>query len=150
MEKNFCNICGKCCQKIIVDFEQKLLFRNGIEILTDEFAKFLIPTEQRENITYCRCKFLKNNLCVNTKKPESCIQYPSSPFAYIPEECGYSGDIFLKNEQIKQKIRRLKEEILSYKAQILIDKSEEKQLQKIIARHQAFIDKYKIYGSYNW
>ena len=150
MEQDFCIQCGECCRKIAVDFEQKLLYRNGIEILTDEFASYLIPIEKRENITFCTCKFLKNNMCSHMHKPNICTLYPSSPFSFLPENCGYEGYIFIKQEKIKQQIRKLKEEILSYEAQILINKSEEKQLRRIIERHYNYINKYKIYGANDW
>ncbi len=75
-----------------------------------------------------------------------CTNYPSSPFAYIKEGCGFYGEIFSKLEHIKQKIRKLKEEIISYESLPVIDKD----TQKLIAHHQAIINKYKQYGSELW
>lgn len=150
MEKDLCNKCRECCRKIAVDFDRKIVYKDGVEALTEDFASMLEAVEKRENITFCKCKYLENNVCSNPNKPEECIKYPSSPFAFIPEECGYYGEIFLKNENIKQKIRKLKEEIIHYEAEIITNKSEQNQLRKIIEKHQAFIDKYKIYGSENW
>lgn len=150
MEKDLCKKCGECCRKIAVDFERKIIYKDGVETLSEEFASMLEPVEKRENVTFCKCKFLEDNICTNSDKPEECINYPSSPFAFLPEECGYYGEIFLKNENIKQKIRKLKEEIIHYEAEIITNKSEQNQLRKIIEKHQAFIDKYKIYGSENW
>lgn len=146
MEKDFCNKCGGCCKNIAVDFEKRIVYRDGIQALTKEFEDNLIKVSQRENITFCSCKYLINNLCTNSQKPNECIIYPSSPFAFLPEECGYSGKIFLEQEKIKQKIRKLKEEIIDYETQLTTDKS----LQRIIDRHKSFIQKYKMYGSENW
>lgn len=146
MDRDFCNKCGECCKHIPVDFEKRLLFFDGIQNLTSEFEQMLIPISKTNNITFCSCKYLKENLCTNLNKPIECINYPSSPFAYIPDNCGFYGDIFFKLEKTKQHIRRLKEEIIHYQNILSTDKS----LQKIINHHQAIIDKYKPYGSENW
>lgn len=146
MEKDYCKKCGKCCKNIAVDFEKMVMFRDGIQPLSNAFADILVKKEKRGNVTICSCKFLENNLCTSLNKPVECISYPSSPFAFLPEDCGYEGDIFLKLEHIKQKIRKLKEEILHYETLLTEDKS----VQKIIDRHNAFIAKYKAYGSDDW
>ncbi len=146
MEKDYCKKCGACCKNIAVDFEKKVIFRDGIQPLTKDFADILVKKETRGNVTICSCKFLENNLCNNPNKPQECINYPSSPFAFLPNDCGYEGDIFIKHEHIKQKIRKLKEEILHYETLLAHDKS----VQKIIDRHNAFIAKYKMYGSEDW
>jgi hypothetical protein len=152
MSEITCNQCGECCKRILVDFDQKILFRDGIEPLDENFSKMLIPIEKKENITFCYCKFLQENLCTNTCKPDICQKFPSSPFAFLPENCAYYGEIFLKNESIKQKIRKMKEEILHYEALIskTTSKSETKQYQKIINSHKIFISRFKPYGSDNW
>ena len=146
MEKDYCNKCGACCKNIVVDFERKILFRDGVQTLTDEFAKMLIKGENKDSTTICSCSFLKNNLCSNPNKPKECTDFPSSTFAFLPENCGYEGDVFIKLEKEKQKIRKLKEEIIYYNSILSVDKS----VQRIIDRHQAYIDKYKMYGSNDW
>ena len=146
MEKDYCNKCGACCKNIAVDFEKKILFRDGVQTLTDEFSKMLIRNEAKGTTTICTCRYLKDNLCTNPNKPKECSEFPSFPFAFLPENCGFEGDIFMKSEKIKQKIRKLKEEIIYYNTILEKDKS----VQRIIDRHQAFIDKYKMYGSHDW
>lgn len=152
MDKDFCNKCGECCNRIMVDFEAKTLYFDGIQILTPDFAGMLVPIEGDGNITYCRCKYLENNLCTNPNKPDICMNYPSSPFAYIPEDCGFSGDIFMKKEAEMRKIRKLKEEIINYEAMIKVspNKGEQNRLQKIINSHKARIERFKNYGSLDW
>lgn len=150
MNKLFCNKCGECCKNIVIDFEKKILYRDGIEPLTQEFEKMLIPFDKKDNVTLCKCKFLENNLCTNSAKPTQCIIFPSSPFAFLPENCGYYGEIFLKNEKIKQKIRKIKEEILLYEIQAASNPSAKKELQRIIYRHQSFLNKYNVYGAADW
>lgn len=146
MEKDYCNKCGECCKNIAVDFYNRVMYRDGIQPVSEEFFSFLTPVGKKENITFCKCKFLSNNLCTNPNKPQECIDYPKSPFAFLNEDCGYTGDIFLKNESVKQKVRKLKEEILDYQTRL----KNEPSLQKIIDNHEAFINKYKSYGSDNW
>ena len=145
MKQDYCNKCGACCKNIPVDFSHNVIFRDGIQELTSEFKTMLIPISKTNNITFCSCKYLVNNLCTHSKKPEECKIYPSSPFAFLPEECGYRGDIFIKLESIKQKIRKLKEEIIHYET---LDKTQE--LQKLINHHKNIINKYKQYGSEDW
>ena len=146
MEKDYCNKCGKCCKNIAVDFEKKILFRDGVQTLTKEFADMMIKEENKGSTTLCSCRYLKDTLCTNPNKPVECQNFPSSPFAFLPENCGFEGDIFIKLEKLKQKVRKLKEEIIYYNTILPKDKS----VQRIIDRHQAFIDKYKIYGSEDW
>lgn len=146
MEKNYCTKCGECCKKIAVDFSKNIIYRDGVQALTENFAKMLTPTEKKDNITFCTCKYLENNLCTNPLKPEECINYPSSPFAFIPDECGYYGAVFLNRETFMQKLRKLEEEIIHYEALInCSSKDEAKQYQKIIEKHKSYINKYKMY-----
>ena len=148
MERYFCNKCGKCCKNTGADSEKGILYWDGIQPLTDDFASMLIHVN--DNIYLC--KHLQGNICNNSLKPDICKNYPSSPFAELPESCGYSGEIFIKREKIKQRIRKLKEEILHYEIliQTISDKREQNQYKKIIDSHQKYIDRYKEHGSNDW
>lgn len=152
MEKDYCQKCGECCRLIKVDFGKKVLYRDGVQNLSDEFSSMLEPIDTKGDITNCYCKFIKGNLCTNPKKPQECIDYPSSAFAILPENCGYRGVIFLKLENIKRQVRKLKEEIIHYEALISStnNKFEQNQLIKIIKSHNDKINKYSIYGSKDW
>lgn len=152
MERNLCNKCGMCCKEIPTDFSKRIIYRDGIQPLSSEFEKLLIPVEEKGYITICRCKFLENNLCTNPDKPQICSDFPYSPLAFLPENCGYTGEVFLKKEKLKQQIRKLKEEIMHYSALIdtVKDKNEQRQYQRIIDAHETFIKKYKVYGSGDW
>lgn len=152
MDKMFCIKCGECCRKIPVDFERGLMYRDGIQNLTDEFKKMLSPVVNNGEISYCICKYLRGNLCSNPNKPDICTNYPSSPFAYLPDGCVQAGNVFIESEKIKQRIRKLKEEIIDYNILIgtVTNKFERNGLMKIIKRHQQFIDKYSEYGSNDW
>ena len=148
MEKDYCNKCGVCCKNIKADFDGNVLYWDGIQSLTEDFKSMLLPLGEG----LYTCKYLNNNLCTNPSKPEICVNYPFSPFVNLPEGCGYYGAIFMKREKVQQKIRKLKEEIIHYKALIdtIHNKNERNQYQKIIDSHQKQVDKYKEHGSQNW
>ena len=146
MEKNFCNKCGMCCTDIAVDYSKRIMYRDGVQELSETFTEILEPVSEKNGITLCTCKFLFDRKCTNPNKPEECKNYPSSPFAFLPEDCGYSGEIFVKLEDIKHKVRKFKEEILNY--EIMLES--EPELERLIKHHKAFIDRYKIYGSNEW
>ena len=150
MNKDLCNKCGACCKYIQFDNINKVLYWDS-EILPDEdFISMLVPVNCDTGIY--TCKYLKNNLCTNKNKPNICKEYPSDPFAQIPDSCDYSGELFIKREKIKQKIRKLKEEIIYYNAIIntISNKKEQQQINRIIEAHNRIINKYKKYGSGNW
>ncbi len=152
MRNDLCKKCGNCCRFIPVDFTNKVMFRDGIQTLTPEFENLLEVVEKKENTTICKCRFLESNLCTNPNKPEECKNFPSSAFAFLPENCGFEGEIFTIYEKTKQKIRKLKEEIIHYEALIetTASKSEREQYKKIINSHNSFIKKYAQYGSNDW
>lgn len=146
MENDYCNKCGECCRKIAVDFKHNIIYRDGIQTLSADFASMLKTVETKDNVTICECKYLKDNLCTNQNKPEECKNYPSSPFAFLQEDCGYYGAIFSIKESFMQKLRKMEEEIIHYEALInCSSKDEANQYRKIIEKHKAYINKYKMY-----
>ncbi len=163
---NLCKHCGNCCKFIPVDVKNNLLFRDSIQPLTEEFKALLTPLDSfalqnindiypeivlDSNIQFFKCKYLLNeNICSNPQKPDMCKNFPSTPFALLPNDCGFIGMQFLKFEEFKQKIRKMKEEILHYEALIITEPKEEKYYKKIIERLNKFIEKYAIYGSEDW
>ena len=68
----------------------------------------------------------------------------------IPENCEHYGRLFLKLEEIKQKVRKYKEEIIYYEAMIASGCKEEKIYKKIIDSLNKFIEKYNTFGAKNW
>ena len=165
---NFCNNCGICCKLIPVKCANKILVRDGFQIPTEEFEKLLYPLTREEagnidknyvekvleifpDARFYSCNALsKDNLCTLENKPVFCKEYPCSPLAIIPEDCGYTGEIFMKNEELKRKIRKIKEEILDYEALILTDSKNSESYKKIIENLERFIEKYSDFGANNW
>ena len=110
--------------------ENNKILRDGIQPLDEDFFSQLLPVDidtiQDCNEIYIqdvlniypeakffKCRYLVDqNLCTKLEKPQICEDFPSKPFAFIHDECGYCGDQFLKIEMQKQKIRKIKEEIV--------------------------------------
>ena len=93
------------------------------------------------------CEYLTNN--------DTCSKFTNKNISneatiFIPEDCEYYGSIFLKIEEVKQKIRKYKEEIIYYEAMITSGCKDEKVYRKIINSLTRFIDKYAEYGSNDW
>ena len=164
--EDLCKRCGICCRYIPVNTDNNTLLRDSIQPLSKEFEEMLIPLEDSKlqhlnilntnfsfncNIKLFRCKYLINeNICSNPHKPQECKDFPSKPFAFIPDDCGYYGAQFLKNEELKQKIRKIKEEILHYETLTITDPKEKHAYQRIIEKLKKIIQKHAIYGSEDW
>ena len=56
----------------------------------------------------------------------------------------------MKNEELKRKIRMIKEEMLDYETLIASGDKDSSSYKKIIENLARFITKYKDYGSENW
>ena len=165
---DYCNKCGKCCKLIPVDLTEKVILRDGIQALDDNFSKHLIKLSLDEalninetfvkniqkifsDVSFCSCSYLsEDNLYTNPEKPEICQKFPSYPLAFIDDNCGYYGEVFIKSEDVKQKIRKYKEEILYYESIIASGCKEEKVYKKIIDSLERFIIKYEKFGAQNW
>lgn len=152
MTNSYCKKCGQCCRNIVINKNTKKLCRDGIQDLPDGFEDMLIFQKSDDMYNYYSCKYLQDDLCTNPVKPNICTEYPSNAFAFLQENCGYYGIIFQKREAVKQKVRKLKEEIIHYNALIAttLDKSQKKQYMRIIESHERFISKYAVYNSEEW
>lgn len=154
---NLCNKCGLCCKYIpVID---GMILRDGkqpifeglepLNNLNDSYAKMVQNLFKDSQIYTCRY-LSDNNECLHPQKPEICKNFPSGATSVIPENCGYSGAIFLEKEKLKQKIRKMKEEIIHYEALMQESPKDSENYQKIITARKNYIEKYKDYGSENW
>ena len=105
-------------------------------------------------ITFYFCKYLgDDNLCSRYEtRLDLCKHCPSTPWSIVPPGCGFEGWLFWQREEVKQKIRLAKEELLELKLLKLRTKDEET-LGKISLVEQKIhrnIDMYKKFGSENW
>ena len=82
------------------------------------------------------------------------VEYKKTPhyiWDSLPENCKFNGWIFLKREEVKQKIRRKKEKILSLNLKLDdVDGIKRKRILKEIEKYKKEIDEYRQYGSENW
>ena len=180
--QHLCHMCGKCCRVVTTSLsyaELKQMEQDGDKGAVD-FLSLFVPYDSIESarnvdagvvdniinrlksdgsfdekeITFYGCKYLQdNNLCSRYEtRLDLCKHCPSTPWSIVPPGCGFEGWLFWQREEIKQKIRRSKEELLELKL-LRMRTKDENTLQKInIVEHkiQRGIDFYKKYGSENW
>lgn len=180
--QHLCHMCGKCCRVVTTSFsyaELKQMEQDGDKGAVD-FLSLFVPYDSIESarnvdagvvdniinrlksdgsfdekeITFYGCKYLQdNNLCSRYEtRLDLCKHCPSTPWSIVPPGCGFEGWLFWQREEIKQKIRKSKEELLELKL-LRMRTKDENTLQKInIVEHkiQRGIDFYKKYGSENW
>lgn len=99
------------------------------------------------------CKYLsEDNLCsVYANRPELCKSFPSSPWEKIPDGCGYEGWLFQKREEIKQQIRKKKEDLLILENELKSANCEQvAKLNENIEKTNKFIENYIEFGSKDW
>lgn len=180
--QHLCHMCGKCCRVVSTPIpydELKKMAENGDSGAVD-FLSLFVPYKSIEearkvdasivdniinhkiedgiynegDTTFYYCKYLQdNNLCSRYESRLTlCKHCPSSPWVVVPPGCGFEGWLFWQREEIKQKVRRYKEELLEL--ELLRKKTKETDtVNKILAVEQKIkknIDMYKKYGSENW
>lgn len=165
----YCKFCGMCCKLIPVNGEEHILVRDGFQLPDEEFINSLKPLSIEEacsinekyvktvqsmfsDIQFFSCKYLtpENKCFIEDTKPSFCKNFPSSPLALVPDECGYLGDIFIKNEELKRKIRMIKQDIIDYQTLIDMGDKDSKSYGKIIENLSRFVKKYEDFGSNDW
>lgn len=179
---NLCKMCGLCCRVATTTIpysELKKMCENGDKGAVDFLSIFepypsiedakKVSAETVENVinslkldgnynekdmTFYKCKYLDdNNLCTRYEdRLLLCKHFPASPWAIVPPGCGFEGWLFMKREEAKQKIRKVKEELLEL--QLLKKKTVSPEiLLKITAVEKKMLNSvelYKKYGSENW
>ena len=76
-------------------------------------------------------------------------KFPSSPWDKLPEGCGYEGWAFKVREEIKQKVRRQKEALISLEIS-LKNEPFDKKIKEDIEKIKKNIEIYAKYGSSDW
>ena len=157
-----CKNCGLCCNNI--PFKEGFVIRDGFHKQEDFFEALQNHQLQNcnekyrefvqnllQNVEFLTCKYFKNGIgCTNPNPPEYCINYPNTAISIVDEDCYFAGENFLKLEQLKQRIRKYKEEILIYQTLIDNNDKDKSSYQRIINNHKKQIDKYKLLGSEDW
>ncbi|MDD3436034.1 MAG: YkgJ family cysteine cluster protein [Candidatus Gastranaerophilales bacterium] len=176
--QELCLMCGKCCRVSTTStpYSELLeLFKNGdkgaIDFLSifepydsaEDAKKVCSKTVENilkltdkplEDVTFYKCKYiLTDNTCgIYEKRPELCKRFPSSPWAVVPPGCGYEGWLFKEREKIKQNIRKHKEALIEFEAELNRENSQEykEKLKMAIDKIKNIIKFYEKYGSDNW
>ena len=150
-----CNMCGKCCRVVTTSIPYKGLLEMSAkgDKGAKDFLSLFVPYEsieaarkvdaevvdniinrliddgnyREDEITFYGCKYLQdNNLCSRYEnRLDLCRHCPSSPWSIVPPGCGFEGWLFWQREEIKQKIRRSKEELLELNLLRMRTKDEE-------------------------
>ena len=163
----FCNQCGMCCKLIPVNNDGSFLLRDGFKLLNNDeknLESITIDNAIKINENYVKeiqtlfpdatfysCKFVaRDGHCMSPEKFDFCKQFPETDLAIVPNECQFIGEVFIKKEALKHKIRVIKEEILDYETLIQLGDKDSKSYEKIIENLKKFIKKYRDFGSDNW
>lgn len=172
-------MCGKCCKTVTTAYtyeEIKELYNQGDEgaidfldifepypsieaaradspDIVDNIIKNVEDPEDAKKMTFYKCKhLLADNLCgIYKNRKDLCDVFPSTPWAVVPPGCGFEGWLFEKREEIKQKIRKQKEVLLSL--EILLQTANPELTVKIndsIEKIKNEIKSYAKYGSSDW
>ncbi len=177
-----CNMCGKCCRVVTTSIPYKGLLEMSAkgDKGAKDFLSLFVPYKsieaarkvdaevvdniinrliddgnyREDEITFYGCKYLQdNNLCSRYEnRLDLCRHCPSSPWSIVPPGCGFEGWLFWQREEIKQKIRRSKEELLELNLLRMRTKDEEtlKRISSVEHKITKNIEAYKKYGSENW
>lgn len=174
-------MCGKCCRVATtsVPYAELIeLAKNGDESAKD-FLKIFEPYSSAEEakkvergtvdnilntllkdgnnteqITFYKCKYIReDNLCgIYQNRPELCERFPTSMFAIVPPGCGYEGWAFKNREELKNRIRKLKELRLELESDSKISNDAVilKRNNEAIKKIDEIITHYSKYGSKDW
>ncbi len=123
-------------------------------IVDNVFERVETMVEEHPEITFYRCKYIQdNNLCGRYEtRPELCGRFPTSPWSIIPPGCGFEGYLFQCQEEIKQRIRKHKEDSLEYEARLKTEQDPEirVKLESAISKIKDIVEHYAKYGSADW
>ena len=180
--QSLCKMCGKCCRLSTTSKsyeELKHMAEEGDEGAMDFLEIFkpyktvddarkvdsatvdniinLLSADGNyypEKMTFYHCKYIQDdNLCGRYQDRKTlCKHFPSSPWAIVPPGCGFEGWLFWKREEIKQNVRREKEELLELKLLKKRTKDPEKikKIELVEEKLQRNINLYKKHGSEDW
>ena len=180
--QRLCHMCGRCCRMSTTTYpyeELKARMENGEEgacdflelfepypsieaareadsSIVDNIIKSLKSDDKYDEskLTFYRCRhIMDNNLCgIYLSRKKLCDNFPVSPWAVAPPGCGFEGWLFQKREEVKQKVRKLKESLLDFDLMLKEGKNPEQteKIKEAIEKTQNIIDHYSKYGASDW
>ncbi len=179
--QNLCLMCGKCCRVVTTGTPHSELVELAArgDVYAKEFLEIFEPypsiedarrasndtvenillhlkndSKATDNLTFYYCKYLQeDNMCSRYEdRMTLCKHFPSSPWAIVPPGCGFSGWLFLKREEDKERVRKAKEELLDLQVlrTKLTNKETLEKLELVEKKLNKTIELYKKYGSQDW
>ena len=180
--QELCKMCGKCCRTVTTTRtcdELRDLANKGDKGATDFLELFepyesiahakevdldtveniikMLSSDGRQDIdklTFYHCRYLQpDNLCaIYEERKDLCKHFPSSPWAIVPPKCGFEGWLFTKREEVKQKVRKEKEELVELELlrNRTTDSASLGKIELVIQKINRNIDMYAKYGSKDW
>ena len=178
--QGLCKMCGRCCRCSTTAYSHAELLRmkeNGNEgacdflelfesyesldeakkvdnLIVENILNRTADVKSEEDYTFYKCRFIgdDNKCTIYEKRKVLCDHFPSSPWAVVPVGCGYEAWMFQKREEIKQSVRKKKEELLELK--LLKTKTVQPEILNKISLVEQKLRKnialYSKYGSENW
>ncbi len=178
--KDLCKMCGRCCRCSTTAYPHSELLKlrdagdegacDFLELfepyesleeakkvdraIVENIVKKTADSRPEEDYTFYRCRYIgdDNKCTIYERRKVLCDHFPSSPWAVVPVGCGYEGWLFLKREEIKQQVRKMKEELIELN--LLKTKTTNLEtLNKISLVEEKIIkniEHYKKYGSLDW
>lgn len=137
LPQKYCNACGKCCDCAVsfLSYSNLIELSNSGNTEAVEFLSIFKPYESNDIVekkepkyykliknklsyrfkeaTFYYCQYLGDDgLCtIYENRPRLCRETPYSPWMIMPEGCGFTEWLFVKREQLKKYVRKLKEVI---------------------------------------
>lgn len=180
--QSLCHMCGRCCRVVTTSRSNEELCRmadagdqGAVDFLKifepypsiedakkvdEELVENVIQRSciegnlDPESLTFYRCRYLlpDNKCSIYEERPALCRHCPSTPWAVVPPGCGFEAWLFLKREEVKQKVRKSKEDLLELKLlRTKMKKPEDlKKIDTVINKIYGIIESYKKYGSEDW
>lgn len=180
--QRLCHMCGKCCRVVTTPktYEELCAARDaGDEGAVDFLSLFepypsiaearKVSKETVDNIvnalkengaydesklTFYKCRYIQDdNLCARYQdRLQLCDNFPATPWAVVPPGCGFEGWLFQQREEKKQKVRKLKENLLSLDVMLseCDDEDQKKRVLETADKLKYTISMYECYGGNDW
>lgn len=107
-----------------------------------------------QNLTFYRCRYiLENNLCgIYENRKELCDRFPSSAWAVTPPGCGFEGWMAQRREELKQRVRKQKQNLLRTEELLSQAKTDEQRerIKITMENIRQTINLYAKYGANDW
>lgn len=179
--QRLCLMCGRCCRvattalpyeeiiKLVNDGDEgakdflnifepyasiEAAKKVSAETVNNILKMFEDSPEDLKKVTFYKCKHIsEDNLCkIYESRPLLCDRFPTSPWAIVPPGCGFEGFMFCKREELKRRMRSLKENVTEFESILneTTDIEKKGKLKSAIDKTKQTIELFSKYGSADW